>query len=256
MAEYRVPEFTLEQRTDVAVQMMIPLPEQRWGLVSELARRHSVSRTILYKIRDRGLGGLARALLPRDPGRPAQTSTLTVDKPLIDRTIAVLPMLKGSVRDIRMGLDLILGVSRSVGYISQTLATAGEQATAYNLRITVPLPILGEADEIFQGRKPCLTLVDGRSFLVLSLTPAESRDGTTWGVTYLDLVVGSSEQQDPVYPHQPGDVGSRPALGRSGLDGRNLGRGGGNRPKDPGLLGNSRGSPNPRLAEEPAGGAG
>jgi hypothetical protein len=47
---------------------------------------------------------------------------------------------------------------------------------------------LGEADEIFQGRKPCLTLVDGRSFLVLNLTPAESRDGTAWGLTYLDLV--------------------------------------------------------------------
>lgn len=188
MAEYRVPEFTLEQRTDVAVQMMVPLPERRWGLVSELARWYGVSRTILYKIRDRALGGLVEGLHPRDPGRPAQTSTLTVDKALIDRAIAVLPMLKGSVRDIRMGLDLILSVSRSAGYISQTLATVGEQATAYNLRITVPLPILGEADEIFQGRKPCLTLVDGRSFLVLNLTPAESRDGTTWGLAYLDLV--------------------------------------------------------------------
>ena len=38
MAEYRVPEFSLEQRTDVAVQMLVPLPERRWGLVSELAR--------------------------------------------------------------------------------------------------------------------------------------------------------------------------------------------------------------------------
>jgi hypothetical protein len=188
MAEYRVPEFTLEQRTDVAVQMLVPLPERRWGLVSELARWYGVSRTILYEIRDCAWGGLAEALLPRDPGRPAQTSTLTVNKALIDRAIAVLPMLKGSVRDIRLGLDLILGVRRSAGYISQTLATAGEQATAYNLRITVPLPILGEADEIFQGRNPCLTLVDGRSFLVLNLMPAESRDGTTWGLTYLDLV--------------------------------------------------------------------
>jgi hypothetical protein len=50
---------------------------------------------------------------------------------------------------------------RSVGYISQTLTAAGRQATVYNLSVTVPLPILGEADEIFQGRKPCLTLVDG-----------------------------------------------------------------------------------------------
>jgi hypothetical protein len=188
MAAYRVPEFTLEQRTDVAVQMLVPLPERRWGLVSELARWYGVSRTILYETRNRALGGLVEGLLPRDPGRSAQTSTLTVNKALIDRAIAVLPMLKGSVRDIRLGLDLILGVSRSVGYISKTLATTGEQATAYNLKITVPLPILGEADEIFQGRKPCLTLVDGRSFLVLNLTPAESRDGTTWGVTYLDVM--------------------------------------------------------------------
>ena len=30
-------------------------------------------------------------------------------------------------------------------------------------------------------------MVDGRSFLVVNLTPAESRDGTTWGVTYLNL---------------------------------------------------------------------
>jgi hypothetical protein len=60
----------------------------------------------------------------------------------------------------------------------------------------VPLPILGEADEIFQGRKPCLTLVDGRSFLVLNLAPAESHDGTTWGLTYLDLVERGIRFQD------------------------------------------------------------
>jgi len=188
MAEYRVPEFTSEQRADAALQMLVPLPDRKWGLVSELARLYGVSRTLLYEIRDRALDAIVEALLPRDAGRPAQIATLTVNEAFIDRTIAILPMLTGSVRDIRLGLNLILGVARSVGYISETLTAAGEQATAYNLGITVPLPILGEADEIFQGRKPCLTLVDGRSFLVLNLTPAESRDGTTWGVTYLDLV--------------------------------------------------------------------
>ena len=186
MAEYRVPEFTLGQRAGAALQMLNP--DREWGLVSELARLHGVSRTLLYEIQDCALEAIVEALLPRDAGRPAQVTTLTVDKAFIDRTIAILPMLTGSVRDIRLGLNLILGVTRSVGYISEKLTAAGEQATAYNLGITVPLPILGEADEIFQGRKPCLTLVDGRSFLVLNLTPAESRDSTTWGVTYLDLV--------------------------------------------------------------------
>jgi hypothetical protein len=188
MTEYRVPEFTLEQRADVAAQMLIPRPDRKWGLVSELARLIGVSRTLLYKIQAQAQQALFESLLPRDAGRPAQSATLTVDKAFIDRAIAILPLLKGSVRDIRLGLDLLLGATRSVGYISETLTVAAERATTYNLKITVPLPILGEADEIFQGRKPCLTLVDGCSFLVLNLTPAESRDGTTWGLTYLDLV--------------------------------------------------------------------
>lgn len=188
MAEYRVPEFTLEQRAEAAIQMLNPLPGRQWGLVSELAQMYGVSRTILYEIRDRSWQAIVEALRPGEAGRPAQETTMRVDKVFIDRTIAVLPLLKGSVRDIRLGLDLILGVKRSVGYISQTLAAAGEQAMAYNLGLTVPLPILAEADEIFQGRQPCLTIVDGRSFLVVNLTPAESRDGTTWGVTYLELL--------------------------------------------------------------------
>jgi len=188
MAEYRVPEFTLKRRSDVAVQMLMPLPVRKWGLVTELEHLYGVSRTRLYEIRDQAWDAIIAALWPHEAGRPAQTSTLAVDKAFSDRAVAILPLLKGSVRDIRLGLNLLFGATRSVGYISETLTAAAEQATAYNLGITVPLPILGEADEIFQGRKPCLTLVDGRSFLVLNLTPAESRDGTTWGLTYLDLV--------------------------------------------------------------------
>ena len=60
----------------------------------------------------------------------------------------------------------------------------------------VPLPVLAEADEIFQGRQPCLTVVDGRSFLVLNLAPAAARDGTTWGVTFLDLQARGVQFQD------------------------------------------------------------
>ena len=61
----------------------------------------------------------------------------------------------------------------------QTLQTAGTAAMAYNASIPVPQPVLAEADEIFQGRQPALTVVDGRSFLVLNLSPAEARDGTS-----------------------------------------------------------------------------
>jgi hypothetical protein len=196
MAKYRVPEFTTAQRADAALQLLVPLPQRKWGMVSELVRQHGVSRTRLYEIRDQALDALLEHLQPRQAGRPARTATLQVDKPFINRAIAILPMLKGSVRDIQLGLALLLGVTRSVGYVSETLTAAGERATDYNLGIKVSLPILGEADEIFQGRQPCLTLVDGRSFLVVNLTPAASRDGTTWGVTYLDLVQRGIQFQD------------------------------------------------------------
>lgn len=196
MAVYRVPEFTLEQRVAAVVQMLVPGSARPWGLVSELARQYGISRTRLYELRDEAGAALMAALQAGEAGRPAQVTDLSVDKAFIDRTIALLSMLKGSVRDIRLGLSLILGVERSVGYVSETLSAAGEQATAYNLGIRLPLPILGEADEIFQGRQPCLTVVDGRSFLVLNLTAAEARDGTTWGLTYLDLVERGIQFQD------------------------------------------------------------
>jgi hypothetical protein len=196
MAEYRIPDFTLEQRINAALEMSVPLPEREWGRVTELAEQHGVSRTILYEIRDRARQALVEVLGPRDAGRPTQSATLTVDKDLIDRAIAVWPMLTGTVRGIQQGLKLILNVRRSVGYISQTLTAAGEQSTAYNVQVTIPLPILGEADEIFQGRQPCLTVVDGRSFLAVNLTPAKSRDGTTWGVTFLDLKARGIQFQD------------------------------------------------------------
>jgi hypothetical protein len=183
MAHYRLTELDLSTRMMLACEMLQPRPERKWGRVTELAQSYDVSRTFLYDLRERAFEVLAEGLAPRTSGPQPQAASLMIDRAFIQRAITVMPMLKGSVRDIQRGLNLLFGVQRSVGYISQTLSSAGEQAVAYNQEITIPLPNLGEADEIFQGRKPCLTLVDGRSFLVVNLTPAESRDGTTWGVT-------------------------------------------------------------------------
>lgn len=213
MAQYRIPEFELEQRFSVGVQMLAP--DRPWGLVTQLSQQYNVSRTRLCEIRATLWAASVVALRPGEAGRPAQPTVLQVDKSLIDRTIAVLPLLKGSVRDIRLGLELILGVSRSVGYISETLRAAGAQATAANRELRAPLPILGEADEIFQGRQPCRTLVDGRSFLVLHLTPAAARDSTTWGVTYLDLVARGIQFHDLACDGGPARRGTGSRVGDS-----------------------------------------
>jgi hypothetical protein len=185
MATYRVATFDLDSRIRVVLQLLAP--ERPWGLATTLADTYGVSRMTLYVLREQGLTALRQALAPQAAGRPPASSPLTVDPALIDRFITVLPMTPGTVRGIQAGLALILGVRRSVGYISAILTAAGAQAARFNQALRVPLPVLGEADEIFQGQQLCLTVVDGRSFLALNLAPAEQRDGTTWGVTFLDL---------------------------------------------------------------------
>lgn len=187
MGQYRVSGLDLSTRTALALEMLKPIPEREWGWARETADRYGVSRTLLYKIRDRAQAGMVAALEAGEAGRPAEQHLLQVDRSLIERAIAVLPMINGSVRGIQTGLHLLLGVRRSVGYVSQVLQEAGAKAELHNGQISVPLAVLGEVDEIFQGRQPCLTVVDGRSFLVLKLTPADGRDATTWGVTLLEL---------------------------------------------------------------------
>ena len=196
MAHYRLSELDLSTRMTLALEMLQSPPERKWGRVTELACTYGVSRTVLYDLRGRAFEVLAEGLSPCQPGPQPQAGSLVIDRALIDRAIVVLPLLKGSIRDIRQGLHLLFGVRRSVGYISQTLSVAGEQALAHNCGITLSLPILGEGDEIFQGRKPCLMLVDGCSFLVVNLTPAASRDASTWELTYLDVIERGIQFQD------------------------------------------------------------
>lgn len=187
MAQYRIPELDLSTRITVALEMLRPIPERWWGWVTQMSHTYHISRTSLYEIRDQALQAVSAALSAHQAGPQPQTKVLTIDRPFLQRAIAVLPMLTGSVRGIQHGLSLLLDVHRSVGYISQTLQAAGTQVAAHNACLTVPQPLLGEADEIFQGSQPCLTVVDGRSFLVVNLCPAQARDATTWGVTFLDL---------------------------------------------------------------------
>jgi hypothetical protein len=196
MPEYRRKDLDLSTRIFLGVEMLCPAEVRGWGRASELAEEYGISRSLLYQIKDRVFEALEAALKPKAVGRPAEVKNLVVDRDYLHKAIAVMPLLTGSVRSIQMGLALLFGVQRSVGHISQTLKAAGAAAERQNEGVRVPLPVLGEADEIFAGHQPCLTVVDGRSFLVLNLAAAESRDATRWGLTFLDLAAQGVVFQD------------------------------------------------------------
>lgn len=196
MPQYNRTEIDLSTRIALGIEMLTPIPERSWGRVTELAQTYGVSRPFLYELRDRAFKALCAAPAPRQPGPPPQAPAIIVDRDFLRRAITVLPWLKGTVRDIQLGLALLFQTRRSVGYISETLQEVGAAAAADNASLTLPQAVLGEADEIFQGRRPCLTVVDGRSFLVLHLAPAEARDSTTWGGALLDLQARGIQFQD------------------------------------------------------------
>jgi len=164
-------------------------PARPWGLVTELSQSYGVSRKFLYEVRNKAVEGMMTSLLAQTPGRPTNdvARALNIDKSLVDQSIVTLvTAVPGSIRGIQVSLQAILGVSRSVGYISETLQQAADKAAAQNV-LEVPIKaVLAEADEIFQASQPCLTVVDGRSFMVVHLSPESQRDATTWGVRLLE----------------------------------------------------------------------
>lgn len=186
MSHYQPGKPNLQTRMNLSFEMLNP--HREWGTVQRLAHEHKVSRKFLYELRDRAGEALLDVLAPRQPGRHAAEPRLLIDTSFLRRaTLVFASIFPGSIREIELALDLLFQETRSIGWIQQTLQAGGNAAEEYWKRQALPLEVLGEVDEIFKGRQPCLTVVDGRSFLALSLQAAEHRDETQWGCTLLDL---------------------------------------------------------------------
>ncbi len=215
MTQYRVEHLDLSTRIEIGLKMVMSSAERGWGWVTEMAAAYGVSRQMFYDLRDKLQAALVKALQPQAPGPKAESQELAVDAAYIRWATTVLSMLKGSTRDIQLGLGLLYGVERSVGFISETVNAVGESAATYNAQLCPGQPVLGEADEVFQGMKPCFTVVDGQSFMVLNLSAEADRSGATWAKTFQRLTERGIEFQDIVSDDARG---IRAGLQEAGLD--------------------------------------
>jgi hypothetical protein len=187
MAHYRLSHIGLSTRMALGLRMRDP--SRTWGEVSRLARTYGVSRKFLYGLGAQAEQALQSALAPKQAGRKPKATQLVVDRSFLRRAMLVMvTAVPGTIRGIQLALELLFERHCATGLLSETLRAYGEVAQQYNAQLTIPLPVLGEVDEIFQGQQPCLTVVDGRSFLVLHLSAEQGRDATTWGLTFLDLL--------------------------------------------------------------------
>ena len=204
MSQYRVEELDLSTRIEMGTKMLMKSSERGWGWVTAMAAQYGVSRQTFYDLRDAAQAALESALQPNKPGPKGVQQVLEINREYINWASTVLAMQKGSTRDIQMGLALLFDVERSVGFISQTLNAVGKQAANYNALLCPQHPVQGEVDEIFQGTMPCLTVVDGQSFMVLNLLAEADRSGETWHQTFQRLAARGVVFEDVVSDNASG----------------------------------------------------
>lgn len=178
-------DITIEERMRI-VTTILSQPHQ-YGLVTQLAREHDLSRESVYTLLQRGRAGLADGLRARPPGHPPLSVPLVVDQNRLDRAIVTFTLAgHASLEGVQGCLAEVFDLHRSIGYISGVLDRAGAAAHTGLAQLCPPRPVRADLDEIFSGATPHLALIDHDSTLILALEQAERRDATTWGVLLLD----------------------------------------------------------------------
>ena len=148
---YRLTHIDLSTRLQLAMQMMDT--QRPWGTVTTLADNYQVSRKFLYQLEHKATNAILSALTAQPPGPKPMSETLLVDDNHIQRAITTLAtIIPGSIRGIQTCLQEILDTNRSIGFISQSLNIAGKSADELNESEIPKQLVLGEVDEIFQGR--------------------------------------------------------------------------------------------------------
>jgi len=113
MADYQLAHLDLSTRIELASIVLDPF--RPWGLVTQLAHQHGVSRKFLYELRDKAQGALQEALLPQPSGRKVMSNPRGMDERFVQRaTVALLSIVPGTLRTAQLFLELVLGEHRSL----------------------------------------------------------------------------------------------------------------------------------------------
>jgi hypothetical protein len=198
----RVGPLGPDQRKDLAIRVLA-----RSEPVSELARRHAVSRPFLYRDARRASDALEACFDP-----PPDEADVRFDLPVTPswrRQFVLALVLAGhaSFRGIQEIFEDVLGEEGlSLGSIHNLLQEAVQKARLLHQAEDLSPVRVGVHDEIFQARRPVLVGLDARSTYCYLLSVEDHRDETTWGTHLLDL---ESRGFQPDYTIADGGVGLR-----------------------------------------------
>lgn len=185
----KLPHLGLTDILFMTTIMSLSRQQRPWGVVTWMSDVFLLSRPALYALSER----VKQRLLPT-----VEPTTLTVMEPTearisvtaarMARTVLTVSLPgKTAIRPLRHVLSEAFDQTRSIGWISQLLTEAGQNA-GHRLRgiDTSPLgTVIAARDETFFGGQPLLLVIDPVTTTILLAEVCPDRQADTWAAALL-----------------------------------------------------------------------
>jgi len=172
-----------EQRHRLALQVLA-----RTEPVTELAKRHQVSRKFLYQQADKGQRALERAFDAPPTTAEEVLFYLPVTRAWLRQVVLALVLLcHSSFRGVMGFFRDVLDQPIALGTVHNIIAAAVVEARRINAQQDLSRVRAGSHDELFQSGQPVLVGLDLDSTYCYLLAPEAQRDAETWAVHLWDL---------------------------------------------------------------------
>ncbi len=191
-----------EHRQHLAVQVLA-----RTEPVTELAKRHGVSRKFVYHQADKGAQALEQAFQSPPSNDEEVLFYLPVTRAWLRQVVLGLVLLcHSSFRGVIAFFADLLDQPIALGTVHNIVQEAVVEARRINAGQDLSGVRAGSHDELFQGRQPVLAGIDLDSLYCYLLAAEAQRDGETWAVHLWDL---SEQGLKPDYVVADGGTGLR-----------------------------------------------
>lgn len=185
----KLPHLGLADVLFMTTLMSLPRCQRPWGVVTWMSEVFALSRPALYALAERVQ---QRLFSPAEPSVLAAAepkgATVTVTASRMARTVLTTSLPgKTAIRPLRHVLGEAFDQTRSIGWISELLTSAGRTA-GHRLRHidTSPLgTVIAARDETFFGGQPLLLVIDPVSTVILLAEVSADRQADTWGAALL-----------------------------------------------------------------------
>jgi len=183
----KLPHLGIADILFMTTIMSLPRQQRPWGIATWMSQVFALSRPALYALTKRVEQRLSPIIEPLSLPAP-ENEVPIVTTPRLARTVlaASLPG-KMAIRPLRHVLTEAFDQTRSIGWISQLLTTAGHKAGHVLHHIdTSPLgTVIVARDETFFQGSPLLLVIDPVSTTILFAQVTDDRKADTWGAALL-----------------------------------------------------------------------